>query len=476
MLRPSVPRIDRRPRRAISAPVLARARSIGRRLLIAVVVFVVLVLALMSIGAGVGRFHAVPVDGQGPDVRVPHSSLAIVVPVAPLRLRSGDVIMTRIGSAPHEELYRITGVDSWTHQTYALNHDGRLVEIKLGSQVGRVSSFIPYVGTPFRFAAGSPQGLALLFLAMLLLAKAAVQRKTRYPSLTPLRVRIATRIHDVVSPVRAAPRRAQERERLGQLLRTRGLGVSDEELVGARLFAGGPWWWTRLGASVLWALGLLSLTASATFTATATVNQGAITTGHMAISVPAAGATNRLTLGATTIAPGDRIQRALDVSVDGTTTSGIMTGMTLAVSASPSSALNTDSTNGLRIFVQDCRTSGGASGWTESGSTPAFSYSCTKGGGGTWSDLLNSAPTNDPTAVSAAGTCATSSGGTSSYRAVSELSSAYTFLNLPTLSASTTLHLVITMCFPTAAGDSFQDVTSTLTFSFAGVQRAGTAK
>ena len=153
-----------------------------------------------------------------------------------------------------------------------------------------------------------------------------------------------------------------------------------------------------------------------------------------------------------------------------------MTGMTLAVSASPSSALNTDSSNGLRIFVQDCRTSGGASGWSESGSTPAFTYSCTKGAGGAWNDLLNSSPTNDPTAVPSANTCASSSGGTGSYRALSELSSAYTLQNLPTLSASTTLHLVVTMCFPTAATDSFQDVTSTLTFTFAGVQRAGTNK
>jgi hypothetical protein len=78
--------------------------------------------------------------------------------------------------------------------------------------------------------------------------------------------------------------------------------------------------------------------------------------------------------------------------------------------------------------------------------------------------------------VPSAGTCATSSGGTASYRALSELSSAYTLVNLPTLSASTTVHLVITMCFPTAAGDTLQDATSTLTFTFAGVQRSGTNK
>src|SRR3954470_12464736 len=129
----------------------------------------------------------------------------------------------------------------------------------------------------------------------------------------------------------------------------------------------------------------------------------------------AANSNNRLTLGATNIAPGDRMQRALDLSTDARTTSGLISGIRLTVSASPSSALNTDATNGLRIFVQECRTSGAATGWTESGSTPAFTYSCTKGGGGAWNDLLNSAPTDDPTAVPSANTCATSSGGTSSY-------------------------------------------------------------
>jgi len=171
------------------------------------------------------------------------------------------------------------------------------------------------------------------------------------------------------------------------------------------------------------------------------------------------------------------MQRAVDVSTDGTTTSGIMTGMTLTVSASPTSLLNSNDTDGLKIFVQECRTSGGSTGWGETGSTPAFTYTCTKGAGGHWNDLLNAAPTDDPTTTPpAAGTCAESKNGTSSYRAVSELGSAFTLVNMQTLSASTTLHLVITLCFPQLASDSYQDLASTLTFTFAGVQRAGTNK
>jgi hypothetical protein len=388
---------------------------------------VIALLGVVCLGAGVGRFHVVPVGAQARDVHMNTSSIAIVTPEPTRSLHAGDVITGRFDGQAQDALYRVHAVDSWTHDVYGVDAQGHLAKFKIGAQTGVVSRTIPFVGTPYGWLAGTAQGLALLFVAMLLVVKATMQRQAR------------------------------------------------RDIMGAtRRF--GRWWWTRLGAAIVAAVGVLSLTAGATFTGTASVNQGAITTGHMAISIGGAGATNRLTLGASGIAPGDRMQRAVDVAVDGSTTSGIMSGMTLAVTASPSSALNTDATNGLRIFVQDCRTSGGNSGWSESGSTPAYSYSCTKGGGGAWNDNLNSSPTDDPTAVPSAGTCATSSGGTSSYRALSEMATPYTLVNLPTLSASTTLHLVITMCFPTAAGDSFQDTTSTLTFAFAGVQRSGTSK
>jgi spore coat-associated protein N len=404
------------------------------------------VLAMVCFGAGFGRFQVTPVEGQGKGVGLSSSAAAVVEPVRAAELHEGDTIRARLENDRRESLYKITGIDSWTHEVYAFDKGGHLQKLKLGDQVGRVAHVIPYAGGPFGWLAGTPQGLALLLVAMLLFAKAALQRRMRYGDLPPLR--------------------------RGTYARMRGRTLADD----ARSRLSRPWWWTRLGAAVMCGIGVLSLTAGATFTATASVNQGAISTGHMAIMIPGAGATNRLTLGASGLAPGDRIQRAVDVSIDASTTSGIMSGMTLAVTAIPSSLLDSNSTNGLKIFVQDCRTSGGASGWSESGSTPAFSYSCTKGAGGTWSDNLNSIPTNDPTGVPSAGTCATSNNGTGSYRAVSELGSAFPLVNLPTLAASTTLHLVITMCFPTNAGDTYQDLTSTLTFAFAGVQRSGTAK
>jgi hypothetical protein len=89
-----------------------------------------------------------------------------------------------------------------------------------------------------------------------------------------------------------------------------------------------------------------------------------------------------------------------------------------------------------------------------------------------WSEHTSSVPS--------ANTCASSSGGTSSYRALSELASAYTLTNLPLTSSAlvpgTVLHFVITMCLPTAATNAYQGLTSTLTFTFRGVQRAGAQK
>jgi hypothetical protein len=44
------------------------------------------------------------------------------------------------------------------------------------------------------------------------------------------------------------------------------------------------------------------------------------------------------------------------------------------------------------------------------------------------------------------------------------------------LVANTTYHFVIFVCFPTAADDTYQNASGTLTFTFAGVQRSGANK
>ncbi|MDQ1568519.1 MAG: hypothetical protein QOF96_3399, partial [Actinomycetota bacterium] len=111
----------------------------------------------------------------------------------------------------------------------------------------------------------------------------------------------------------------------------------------------------------------------------------------------------------------------------------------LTTTASPSSLLDTDTTNGLQMVVDRCSVA-----WTESGSSPAFSYTC----GGSTTTILTT-------------------------RAV--IQSALTMSGLSALTAAGTDHLRLTLTFPGTAGASLQGLSSTLTYSFLGTQRAGAA-
>lgn len=200
---------------------------------------------------------------------------------------------------------------------------------------------------------------------------------------------------------------------------------------------------TMAAGVCLIAVGVLSFNAWATFTASTAVNQSATSSGHMELTIPAAGASNRLTLGASDIAPGDTMQRVVDVTVDASSSTGIFTALQMAITASPSSALDTDADDGLKAWVAVCDVA-----WTEAGSSPAYTYTC----GGTQQDVL--ATSGSPTAIS------TLTGATS--------------LSNVDLTPGTANHLMVRLSFPTTADDAFQDLSSTLTFTFSGVQRAGT--
>ena len=184
------------------------------------------------------------------------------------------------------------------------------------------------------------------------------------------------------------------------------------------------------------ALLLGGLGTWATFTGSTSVTQGSIGSGTLSLTVPAAGATNRLTLGASDIAPGDTMQRAVNLTVGGTVD---MTGMTLTTTAPTTSLLDTNAGNGLQVAIDRC-----SQAWTESGSSPAFTYTC----GGTTSSVLAS-------------------------RAV--IGSNIALSNL-LVSAGSTNFLRVTLTFPTSADDTYQGLTSAISYQFAGTQRAGANK
>jgi hypothetical protein len=146
--------------------------------------------------------------------------------------------------------------------------------------------------------------------------------------------------------------------------------------------------------------------------------------------------TNRLTVNASGLVPGDTVQRSFDLSNTG---SQDLASVGLTTTASPSSLLDTDTTNGLQMVVDRCSVP-----WTESGSSPAFSYSCS----GSTTTIIST-------------------------RAV--IQSALAMAGLSALTAGGTDHLRLTLTFPGTAGASLQGLSSTLTYSFLGTQRAGTA-
>jgi len=189
-------------------------------------------------------------------------------------------------------------------------------------------------------------------------------------------------------------------------------------------------------AIVAAAASIAGLGTFATFTSSTSASQN-VSSGTVTIALGAAGPANRLTVGASNIAPGDTIQRSVDLINSGSID---LSGITLTTSATASSLLDTDATNGLQMVIDRC-----SNAWTEGGVAPAYTYTCS----GATSTVLAS-------------------------RAV--VGSNLTLSNLAALTNGVTDHLRVTLSFPSAAPNSFQNQSSTIQYTFTGTQRAGTNK
>jgi spore coat-associated protein N len=106
----------------------------------------------------------------------------------------------------------------------------------------------------------------------------------------------------------------------------------------------------------------------ATFTASVTAGPQTITSGTVKLAV---GPVNDAATGATNIAAGDTIAREADLNSTGGTIA--TKEITLKFSASPTSLLDTDPTNGLQVSVKACTVA-----WTRKveAPPPAFKYTC----------------------------------------------------------------------------------------------------
>jgi spore coat-associated protein N len=178
------------------------------------------------------------------------------------------------------------------------------------------------------------------------------------------------------------------------------------------------------------AAAIAGLGTFATFTSSTSASN-TIASGTLSLT---SGPVNRLGTGAGLIAAGDSMQRALDLNYAGSVDVG---SATLTTSASPSSALDTDTTDGLQLAIDKCSVA-----WTEAG--PPYTYTC----GGSVSTVLASRPL---------------------------IGSNVALSNL-TLTAGTTDHLRVTVTLPSTAGNGLQNLSSTVGYTFTGVQRAGTSQ
>ena len=192
-----------------------------------------------------------------------------------------------------------------------------------------------------------------------------------------------------------------------------------------------------IGAFVVLAIVAAAAASAGAFgTFTSTVSDShSVTAGTVVIALGTHGAANRLNVDATDVAPGDTIERVVDLSNTGTLD---LASVDLTTTATVSSLLDTDATNGLQMQIDNCDQA-----WTEAGTSPAYTYTC----GGTTSSVLAS-------------------------QAV--IGANLTLNNLTALTSGDTDHLLLTLTLPASADNTFQNESSTIDYSFTGTQRTAT--
>jgi spore coat-associated protein N len=203
-----------------------------------------------------------------------------------------------------------------------------------------------------------------------------------------------------------------------------------------------------LSLGALGAAGAIAgLGTFATFTSTTSATHQ-VTAGKVEIALGASGAANRLSVSATNVVPGDTINRVVDLI---STSTDPMASVKLTTSATVSSVLDTNTTDGLQMYIRNCSVA-----WTEAGSSPAFTYTCS----GTTTAVLATAgaPTNIIT---------TTAGGVT-----------LTNLSATTTAGPVTDHLLLTIVLPQAntSANLTTPPSSTIDYSFAGTQRNGTVR
>lgn len=192
-------------------------------------------------------------------------------------------------------------------------------------------------------------------------------------------------------------------------------------------------------AAVGVAAAVAGLGTFATFTSSTSASH-TIASGTVAINLAAPGTANRLSIGASNVVPGDTIQRVADLTNSSGGGGDTLSAIALTTTASPSSLLDTETTNGLQMTIEKC-----SNAWTEAGAAPAYTYTCS----GTASTVLASRPV---------------------------IGSNLALAGLSSLTPGSTDHLRVTLTLPAAAPNALQNQTSTISYGFLATQRVAGSK
>jgi predicted ribosomally synthesized peptide with SipW-like signal peptide len=182
------------------------------------------------------------------------------------------------------------------------------------------------------------------------------------------------------------------------------------------------------------AAGVAGLGTYGAFTSSTSASN-TVASGIVNIALGATGTTNRLSVAASGLVPGDTVQRV--ATLTNATGNQNLSAITLTTTAAPT-LLDTNTTMGLQVTVDACSVA-----WTEAGTAPAYTYTCS----GTTTSVLASRP------VIGANTA---------------------LANLTSVTAGHTDNLRVTLTLPATADNTLQNQTSTIAFNFTGTQRTAT--
>jgi spore coat-associated protein N len=183
------------------------------------------------------------------------------------------------------------------------------------------------------------------------------------------------------------------------------------------------------------AAGIAGLGTYASFTSSTAAQAQNLTSGTVSITL---GTANRLTVGAANLVPGDTLQRAVDITNNGSAGTSSVGSATLSTNATTSSQLDQDASNGLQMQIDNCSVA-----WTESG--PPYAYTC----GGTTSSVLSSRPV---------------------------IGSNLALSNMSAVTAGNTDHLRVTLTLPAGASNALQGQSSIIAYTFTADQRTAASQ